>query len=218
MAHNNSPYYQQMKLIAGKKRKHYGIETSKLDLNVIRRIYKAEGIRIDPWDLKGGKIKACYFADGEPSVMVKRSLPREPKLFALVHELKHHYVDRDQILGGHIQCGSYNENEAIEIGAEVFAAQFIYPDAEMLARLDELGIPKTGCTPETIVRFKRACNAVVSYQFLVKRFERFGRIEKGLCSRVQFTKLEEQIFGIPVYKRPSFQEHRKRKTLRRNKL
>ena len=216
MPHNHSAYYARMKQLAGEKRIHYNIETSKIDLNVIRAIYRKEGIRIDQWPFKGGKIKAIYIVDEDgPSVAIRNGLPREPKAFALVHELKHHYVDQDAIRDGEYQCGDYNANEIIEKGAEVFAAQFIYPDAEMLAHLNEFGLPVTGCTPESIVRFKKVCPALVSYKFLVKRFERFGRIEKGLCSSVQFKKLEEQIFGIPVYKRKSFIEARNRKASRK---
>lgn len=89
-----------------------------------------EGIRIDSWNLPGTKIRACYFADGEPSVMVRKDLPREPKLFALVHELKHHYVDRESILNGEHRCGAYNENELIEKGADVFAASLYIQTAK----------------------------------------------------------------------------------------
>lgn len=211
MTESPRDYYLRMKLLASQKREQHRIETARLDLNVVRKIYKEEGIKIDYWAPKGNKIKACYFADCEPSVMVNKTLPREPKLFALVHELKHHYVDRERILNGEHQCGEYNANELIEKGAEVFAAQFIYPEDEMLEHLDTFGQPSACCTPESIVRFKKICPAPVSYQFLVKRFERFGRIEKGLCAAVKFTKLEEQIFGTPIYKRKSFIEARKRK-------
>jgi Zn-dependent peptidase ImmA (M78 family) len=203
-------YYQRMKLLAGEKRTQYGIETAKLNLNVVRQIYRDEGIRIDQWPFKGGKIKALYYIDDAgPSVAVRNTLPRIPKVFALVHELKHHYVDQEAIRDGKYQCGKYNENEVIEIGAEVFASQFIYPDDEMRADLDKFGLPANGCKPEHIVRFKNACPALVSYQFLVKRFERFERIERGLCKGIKFTKLEEEIFGLPIYKRPSFIQNRK---------
>jgi Zn-dependent peptidase ImmA (M78 family) len=49
-----------------------------------------------------------------------------PRLFALVHELKHHYIDQESIRGGELKCGDYNANQIIEKGAEVFAAEFIY--------------------------------------------------------------------------------------------
>lgn len=168
-----------MKALAMTKRALYGVETAKINLTLVRSIYKKEGVKIDYWVPKGRKIKACYFADGEPSVMVDKNLPNEPKIFALVHELKHHWVDRDAILDGVHKCGAYDENNVVEIGAEVFAAQFIYPDAEMLADLENFGVPTTACRPEHIVRFKKACPAPVSYTFLVKRFERFKRIEIG---------------------------------------
>jgi Zn-dependent peptidase ImmA (M78 family) len=205
-------YYQQMKLLAQEKRQLHEIETSKLNLNVIRAIYKKEGITIDSWDLKGRKLKACYCADGEPSVLVNKNLPREPRLFALAHELKHHYVDREQILGGQHKCGDYNEGDEIEIGAEVFAAQFIYPEGEMHDDLARFGVTKLGCTAETIVRFKKDCPAIISYTFLLKRFTRFGFIEKGEFSKVQFVKLEEKVFGPPLHKQDWFKQYRKRKS------
>jgi Zn-dependent peptidase ImmA (M78 family) len=155
------------------------------------------------------KLRASYFADDEPAVMNKRSLPREPKLFALVHELKHHYVDREHILGGKHDCGNYNENEQIEIGAEVFAAQFIYPEDEMRIALQDFGAQIGKCTPETIVHFKQVCVAIVSYTFLAKRFERFGLIERGICAKTRFKKLEEELLGTPFYKRPGYWDRRK---------
>jgi len=211
MPETPAQYYQRLKALAMAKRELYKVETSKINLTLIRSIYKSEGVKIDYWVPKGRKIKACYFADGEPSVMVDKNLPNEPKIFALVHELKHHWVDRDAILDGVHKCGAYDDNNFVEIGAEVFAAQFIYPDTEMLTDLENFGVPPAACTPEHIVRFKSACPAPVSYTFLVKRFERFKRIEVGSCKKVQFKKLEEQIFGTPVYKRPSFIKNRKKK-------
>jgi Zn-dependent peptidase ImmA (M78 family) len=62
-------------------------------------------------------------ADGDYSVAVQRTLPDEPKLFVLAHELKHHYVDQEKIANGVVHCGDYNRNEIIEIGAEVFAVR-----------------------------------------------------------------------------------------------
>jgi Zn-dependent peptidase ImmA (M78 family) len=52
-------------------------------------------------------------------------VPEEPRLFALLHELKHHYRDRDAIGAGSLVCGDYNANRRIEIGAEIFAAEFL---------------------------------------------------------------------------------------------
>lgn len=207
-----SDYYREMKALALRKRAEHNIETEKLNLRIIQQIYKSERIRIDPWDIKGSRIRAAYFCDSDDnSVMVNSRLPREPKLFALVHELKHHYVDQPQILDGKLRCGAYNANQMIEIGAEVFSAEFIYPEAEMCGLADKLGISSENCTSEKIIEFKRSCPAIISYKFIVKRFEWFGFCQEGQFKQEQFRKLEESIYGLPIYKQPWFQRHRAKK-------
>jgi Zn-dependent peptidase ImmA (M78 family) len=176
--HGSAGYYQAMRQLAHEKRTEHHVETASFNLQAIRRIYRAEGIKMDYWDTSS-RIRAAYFCeDNDYSVLINRKLPREPKLFSLAHELKHHYVDQLIIQAGKIRCGDYNANQTIEIAAEVFAAEFIYPEAEMLSLLSELGITKENCSPDKIVEFKRHCPAVVSYKFIVKRLEWFK-----LCSR-----------------------------------
>lgn len=209
-------HYQEMYRLARAKRDEHKVETASLDLLVMRRIYKAEGIRIDNWDIKGRRIRAAYFCDeGDCSVLVNKSLPKEPKIFSLAHELKHHYVDRQIIENGEIRCGDYNANKQIEVAAEVFAAEFVYPEAEMQALAGEKGISAATCTAEAIVHFKRDCPAPTSYTFLVKRFERFRMCAPGQFKKVQFQKLEEQLYGVPFYKEDWFKQHRARKALGR---
>jgi Zn-dependent peptidase ImmA (M78 family) len=134
-----------------------------------------------------------------------------PRLFALVHELKHHYVDQESIRGGELKCGDYNANQIIEKGAEVFAAEFIYPEAEMLELTKVLRVENGSCTAEKVVEFKRSCPAKVSYTFLAKRFEWFKFVPKGQFKGVQFQKLEESIYGLPVYKQERFKSLRGQK-------
>jgi Zn-dependent peptidase ImmA (M78 family) len=184
---------------------------SKLNLIVMGRIYKTEGITIDRRTLRGSKIRASYFCDdGDCSVLLNKDLPREPKLFSLAHELKHHYIDQEIIQGGQIRCGDYNRNEFIEKSAEVFAAEFIYPEAEMRILAASMNINALTCTKELIVEFKRACPACVSYIFIVKRFARFGFFPKGTYTGVRFQKLEEELYP-PIYKQEWFKERRTRK-------
>lgn len=192
-------YYESLKSLAREKRKAYGVNTAAFGLREVRCIYKHENIRIDYWPLPY-KIKALYMcADGDCSVAIQRSLPEEPKLFALVHELKHHYCDRAALGSGVIHCGDYNANELIEKGAEVFAAEFIYPEHEFAEDVRTLGI--TIWTPEHIVHLKRRCKAKTSYTFLCKRLERLALIDRGQFNNVRFKKLEERIYGIPFYRR-----------------
>jgi Zn-dependent peptidase ImmA (M78 family) len=201
------PNYEAMKQLAREKRAHYGVQTETLNLVVVRKIYSTEGIRIDPWKFPR-TIRAAYMCDdSDPSVAISKTLPREPKLFSLVHELKHHFVDRELIENGQIRCGDYNETQIIEIGAEVFAAEFIYPEAEFLEKVIALGIQFGKCSPEDVVRLKRECGACVSYQFLRKRLVRLRFAAAATFDGVQFQKLEEQLYGVPIYKQ--------RRTLRR---
>jgi Zn-dependent peptidase ImmA (M78 family) len=205
--------YDQVKQLAKDKRAQYGVSTAALNLNVIRKIYSAEKIKIDKWDFKPS-IRAAYMCDdGDASVAINKKLPREPYLFSLVHELKHHYLDVALILNGEIKCGDYNANEQIEKAAEVFAAEFIYPEPEFVDCVTVLGIQKGECSPEDVVRLKRACNACVSYQFLRKRLVRLGFGSPADLDGIQYQKLEESLYGVPLYKRPWFKAHRKTKSL-----
>ena len=196
---SRSDYYEDLKFLARQKRAKYRVNTAAFGLSQVRVIYKEEGIRIDHWPLPR-KIKALYVcADGDCSVALQPTLPYEPKLFALIHELKHHYRDR-QALGEHLfHCGDYDANELIEKGAEVFAAEFIYPEVEFAEDLENLGI--TIREASNIVELKRNCKAKVSYHFIRKRLERLGLIASGQFDGVQFQKLEDSIYGAPFYRR-----------------
>lgn len=192
-------YYEELQQLAREKRAEYSVDTSRFGLREARVVYKEEGIRIDYWPLPR-KVKALYMCDEDDcSVALQKSLPYEPKLFALVHELKHHYVDRAALGAGVIHCGDYDRNELIEKGAEVFAAEFIYPEAEFARDLRDLGI--TVRQPTDVVRLKRSCKARVSYRFISKRLERLGHITLGQFEGVHFQKLEDQMFGVPFYRR-----------------
>jgi Zn-dependent peptidase ImmA (M78 family) len=196
---SNRAYYESLQKLARSKRAFYEVDTFGFGLREVREIYKEEGIKIDIWPHLPKKIKALYMcADGDYSVAVQKTLPDEPKLFALVHELKHHYRDREALGGGFISCGDYNMNELIEKGAEVFAAEFIYPEAQFVRDIGALRISKW--TPEVVIRFKRQCKARVSYRFICKRLERLEVIAEGEFDAVKFKKLEEEIYGPPLYK------------------
>jgi Zn-dependent peptidase ImmA (M78 family) len=203
-----SEYYAVMKALAAEKRAVYNVTTQDIGLQFIRGIYKAEGVTIDLWDV-AARIKGAYMCDdGDPSVLINRKLPKEPRVFAMVHELKHHYCDRRAIANGQIKCGDYNANEAIEIGAEIFAAEFIFPESEFLQAVENEGIEAGKCTAEDVVKLKHSCGAPVSYKFLQKRLEWFEIIEPQHFAKVQFQKLEEQLYGLPIYKQDWFKRRR----------
>lgn len=208
---SRAEYYDEMTALAAVKRKEFGVTTANVGLREVRRIYKTQGMKIDLWKLSP-RIRAVYMSEaGDASVLVNRNLPSIPRLFSMVHELKHHFCDREAIEKGKLQCGDYNANEVIEIGAEVFAAEFIYPEQEFCASVEQLKLKPGAVAPEDVVHLKRCCQAPVSYKFLQKRLERFGYIQIGQFGSVQFQKLEETIYGQPIYKQRWFRDVRARK-------
>jgi Zn-dependent peptidase ImmA (M78 family) len=212
---SRSQYYEDLRALAREKRTEHAVVTPSLNLRFVQQIYRKEGVTIDQLELKGRKIKAAYYCDNDDcSVLLSKNLPREPKLFALAHELKHHYRDQTLIRGGKLLCGDYNAHELVEKGAEVFAAEFIYPEAEMRGLIAHMGITATNITAERIVAFKREAPACVSYTFIRKRFARFGICPMEQYEDLQFTKLEEQIYGLPIYKQEWFKQYRARKAKR----
>jgi Zn-dependent peptidase ImmA (M78 family) len=196
-----------MRDLAREKREQFGIKTDSLGVREVRGIYRKEGITIDIRKLPSC-LKAIYVAnDDDISVAIRKDLPDEPKIFALVHELKHHWIDQELIRAGIVQCGDYNAGELVEKGAEVFAAEFIYPDEEFL--LDAMSCQCSTWTPEDVVRFKRNhCRAKVSYTFIRKGLERRGLVGPEQFSKVKFQKLEAEIYGQPFYKQPWFKARR----------
>jgi Zn-dependent peptidase ImmA (M78 family) len=198
--------YQQMHALAHQKRKEYAIETSPIDLLLLKKIYKNEGIKIHYSDggihSKFKNLRAAYFNDEDGcDVIVNKNLPREARIFSLTHELKHHYIDKDR-LGRTVPCClSYNDEPLMEICAQVFAAEFIWPEDHFIELVRKHGISLTNWSPDAIVYFKFASKMPVSYTFIVKRLERLIFIPKGACRNVKFRNLEYQLLGQPYYMR-----------------
>jgi Zn-dependent peptidase ImmA (M78 family) len=207
----HAAYYSSMRSLAVEKRRELAIDTSSICLSRLRTIFKAEGITIDLRKLPP-RIRGVYMCDDDdPSVLINKSLPEEPRIFTMVHELKHHYCDRGALNTGELKCGDYNQNEMIEIGAEVFAAEFIFPASEFITATHSVGMEAGNCTAEMLVHLKRTCKAKVSYTFLQKGLERLNLIDKGQFKGVKFTVLEERIYGTPIYKQDWFRDRRGRK-------
>jgi hypothetical protein len=129
--------------------------------------------------------------------MLYKGLPEDPMVFTMGHELKHHLADSEFSLS---YCDPSNQSEPIEIGAEVFAAELIYPEEEFASDLQAMGISMGRCTPEAIVRLKHSTRTTLSYAGLVKRAEFLGFATSGVLQGVKWKKLEESIFGPPLYK------------------
>lgn len=194
-------YYDELKARARELREQYGLVTPRVLRSDLRRIYAEEGIQIDLWD-GFRKLRGAYLYDEEvgPSVLLQRGLPTEPLIFTMGHELKHHFCDRAEGEGVSL-CSDANVTEAREIGAEIFAAELIYPDEDFFRDLEERRIGRGECDAAAIVRLKRSTGTTLSHTSLAKRATLFGYALSGSLDRVRWKKLEEDLFGEPVYKR-----------------
>lgn len=198
-------YYEEMKALARQIRLKHGLTTPRVRRSDLRRIYKPYDIQFDLWPLKGApstvKLKslrgAFFYDECGVTIMVNRFLPDAPAIFTMAHEFKHFLVDRDI---GTLWCGDDNQNEEIEIGAEVFAAELMFPEQDFRDNLIQMGIRKGECTPEVLVRLKRETQATLSYAGLVKKAEFLGFAPLGSLAGVKWQQVEEQIYGEPVYK------------------
>lgn len=194
-----SSQFDDLKQLARDKRKQHEVDTSTLGLKKVREIYKTEGIKIDYHPLPN-KVKALYMCDdNHHSVAVQKKLPDEPKIFALIHELKHHYCDQELLRSGYIHCGDFNMSDPIEVGAEKFAAEFIYPIREFAHDISLLNITKW--SDIDIINFKRSCKAKVSYAYICRRLTELESIGFNQFKGVQFQKREYEIFGLPYHLR-----------------
>lgn len=187
-----------MKVLAREVRSDFGLNSPRVMKSDLRKIYKHFGIRVDLWPYRLREMRGAYFNDEYgPSVVIAKNLPDDPRIFTMAHELKHHLVDRELTLS---YCGPDNETEPIEIGAEIFAAELIYPEQDFAEHLLELGVQYGACSAETLVRLKRETRTTLSYTGLAKRAVFMGFAQKGSLDGVQWKKLEESIYGEPIYK------------------
>jgi hypothetical protein len=196
---SRSAYYQEMKTLAGEVRQRYELSTPRVLRTDLRKIYRAERITIDLWPHALRRLRGAYFHDALGShVMLAKKLPPDPMVFTMAHELKHHLVDRSRPMSC---CDTSNQNEMIEIGAEVFAAELIFPEDDFAAVLLAANVARGECTAEDIVRLKHDTRTTLSYAGLTKRAEFLGFAEPGRLPKAGWKALEVKLFGEPVYKR-----------------
>ena len=193
-----SKYYDQLKALARDVRARYGLTTPRVLRSHLRKIYRSEGIRVDLWPYRFKGLRGAYFNDQlGPTILLAKGLPQDPMVFTMAHELKHHLTDR-QLPASY--CDASNQSNPIEIGAEIFAAELIYPDQDFVADLNRMGVRRGTCTPEILVRLKHQTRTTLSYAGLAKRSEFMGYSAPGSLAGVKWKKLEEQIYGPPIYK------------------
>src|SRR5206468_1314273 len=83
----------------------------------------------------------------------------------------------------------------IEIGAEVYAAELIFPEPDFLAAAASLRINRGDVDAPAVIKLKHETRTTLSYAALVKRFEFFEFVAPKTFAKVRWKKLEETIYG-----------------------
>lgn len=196
---NASQYYEELKILARQIRAENGLHTPRVTRRDLRKIYSKCGIAIDLWPYKLRNLRGAFFCDElGMTVMLAKGLPEDPMVFTMAHELKHFYKDRDLGLS---YCDLSNEKRPLEVGAEVFASEFLFPEKDFIAYLNDMGVSSGRCTPETLVHLKHETRTTLSYAGLSIKAERlrFAPIDSVTAFK-GWKRLEEQLYGIPYWK------------------
>jgi Zn-dependent peptidase ImmA (M78 family) len=173
-------------------RGEHGIASCCVRKSDMRRVFKKLGVRVDLWPGPLKKVRGAYFSDDAgPTVMLAKALPPDPMVFTMAHELKHHLADSTETF-----ClATPSESDQREIGAEVFAAEFLFPEADFDARLASMGVGLGQLTAEALVRLKVTSRTSLSYAGLIKRAMFRGYCKRGVLDGVGWRELERKLYG-----------------------
>lgn len=189
---NLTAYYYDLKLLARRVRTEYGLNSPRVLPADLRNIYYKNGIEIDIWPYRFRNLRGAFICDDlGTTVMLAKGLPQDPLAFTMAHELKHFLRDRNLKLN---YCDQSNVRKPLETGAEIFAAELLFPDPDFIKYMGLLSIKRGQCTPETLVRLKLRTRTTLSYAGLAIKAERLQFAPVGTVTQVKtWRKLEKQI-------------------------
>ncbi len=124
--------------------------------------------------------------------MLASGLPQDPMVFTMAHELKHFFRDRDL---GISYCDQSNLSKTVEVGAEIFAAELIYPDQDFIKHMRVLRVGRDQCLPRTLVQLKLKTRTTLSYAGLAIKAERLGYAPACSLTRIKTWRKLESIYG-----------------------
>jgi Zn-dependent peptidase ImmA (M78 family) len=190
---NQRAYYEELKLLARQVRAEHGLRSPRVLASDMRRIYDKHGIIIDSWPYRLRNLRGAFISDHlGTTVMLAPGLPQDPTVFTLAHELKHFFRDRDL---GISYCDQSNLSKTVEVGAEVFAAELIFPDQDFIKHMRALRVGRDQCLPKTLVQLKLKTRTTLSYAGLAIKAERLGFAPPSSLTRIKTWRKFESIFG-----------------------
>lgn len=197
---NSQNYYEDLKLLARQVRAEHGLLSPRVLPSDLMRIYAKHGISVDEWPYRFRHLRGAFINDHlGTTVMIAKGLPQDPMVFTMAHELKHFFRDRDL---GISYCDQSNLNKSLEIGAEIFAAEMIFPDRDFAALMNSMGVRRDGCLPKTLIRLKRQTGTTLSYAGLAIKAERLGFAPAHSLTTIKTWRRLEAVYTAPVERRP----------------
>jgi Zn-dependent peptidase ImmA (M78 family) len=187
-------YYDDLKRLARQVRAENGLNSPRVTPSDMRRIYFRNGIEIDLWPYRLRNLRGAFICDKlGTTVMLAKNLPQDPMVFTMAHEVIHFYRDRNL---GVSYCDQSNITKTLEIGAEIFAAELIFPDREFIAQLNKMRIRKDQCLPRTLVELKHTTRTTLSYAGLAIKAERLRFAPANSLTKVKTWRKLERLYGF----------------------
>lgn len=199
---NQQAYYEDLKQLARQVRAEFGLNSPRVVESDLRRIYEKNDIVIDDWPYRLRNLRGAFISDHlGNTVMLASGLPQDPKVFTMAHELKHFY--RDRYLGISY-CDQSNLKKTLEIGAEIFAAELLFPDKDFMAQMRMMRIGTNQCLPRTLVRLKQKTRTTLSYAGLAIKAERLGYAPARSLTTIKTWRKFEEIYGEQARRSPAY--------------
>jgi Zn-dependent peptidase ImmA (M78 family) len=193
---NAKTYYEDLKQLARQVRAENGLNLPRVLPSDLRRIYFKHGIEIDLWPYRFRNLRGAFISDKlGTTVMLARDLPQDPLVFTMAHELKHFFRDRNL---GISYCDQSNASKTLEIGAEIFASELLFPDRDFIREMERMGVRENECLPRNLVRLKRKTRTTLSYAGLAIKAERLRFAPIGSLTKVKTWRKFEQLYAADL--------------------
>jgi hypothetical protein len=193
---NTQRYYEDLKLLAREVRAENGLSSPRVLPGDLMRIYAKHEIEVDEWPYRFRNLRGAFINDDlGMTVMLAKGLPQDPMVFTMAHELKHFLRDRDL---GISYCDQSNLSKSIEAGAEIFAAELIFPDRDFISLMTRMGIRTNQCLPKNLIQLKRQTGTTLSYAGLAIKAERLGFAPSYSLTTIKTWRKLEALHNPPV--------------------
>ena len=197
---NTQSYYEDLKALARQVRAENGLSSPRVLPGDLMRIYAKYEIVLDQWPYRFRNLRGAFINDDlGMTIMIAKGLPQDPMVFTMAHELKHFFRDRDL---GISYCDQSNLNKALEIGAEIFAAEMLFPDRDFIAQMKTMGVRTNQCLPKTLISLKRKTGTTLSYAGLAIKAERLGFAPAHSVTTIKTWRRLEALYSPPL-RRPA---------------